>query len=934
MKKRAALLAFALIFCISSADIPVQAQKAGASEPEIAAENIGEISTVQMEIGEVSVEKTDGRTIYTEEVTEEIVDEEPDDEELVDGGDIEEADLPDEIRPVQNRINILPDVSQLRAMTQDEISEVYEEIMAISDILDALEEEDVDLSGLNMDRLLAAADFMNQQIMTLDDTVFVTIGDKQYTNFNQALKDVKEGDTIVLQTNFGISGSFVLGYSYSIDLNGHTLSCANTGAGSYIIGVLTGKSLTIKDSSDDKSGKITTTDGSICILSEGTVAVESGSIEGGTGFGIYVGNGGSAVVSGGSVSGTIGIVVPGENSSLKVENGNVTGTNHGIEVSGVGSNVAVCGGTIKGESYYGIAQFGGTVVVQGGEVSGNTGIYSRAYLENRSVDVKIKGGTISGAVYGIVSRDEGPGATVSITGGTISATGNTTGNEAGLCSTGAKTTISEEDGSVTISGPSGIVLFNYVGDDGTKNTGDDISSELTVNAGTITASNGFAISGNNQESAKTKVTINGGTINGEENSAIYWPMEGELTITGGMLIGGTGIEAKLGNIKISGGTITGTGEYTESTPMNGGSSPEGSALLLSAQMYGGNDSYYIESPDLKVEITGGTLVSQKGNAVTVYNCAPDDKANKQNASLTVSGSDTSLQSASGILVKVIAQQDQKVSCEGNSIVTDSGTQTKIQVYNEVSEAIIDTWYNADGTTSYYVNYYEKRTDAEEASENDENAVITGPVARIGDTYYDSLDQAFVNANSSDSIVLLVNIDETVNVTENTKAKLDLNGFSISALINNGTLVILDSSKTGTGTVTGDITNTGTLTLTGGRYDGSLTNTGGKITITGGSFAKDYSSYVISGYTMQSNNESRYTVVPVKTADSSGSNTASGKKKHHRSSEETTDSQSETVSQSVTSAQTGDTTNIIWPLLALLAAVLGIGGYSYFKWKKK
>lgn len=68
--------------------------------------------------------------------------------------------------------------------------------------------------------------------------------------------------------------------------------------------------------------------------------------------------------------------------------------------------------------------------------------------------------------------------------------------------------------------------------------------------------------------------------------------------------------------------ITGTGAWNEDKPENGGSSPEGSALLLSTQMYGQNAGQYITSPNLNVQLKGGSLVSTTGNAVTVYNAKP------------------------------------------------------------------------------------------------------------------------------------------------------------------------------------------------------------------------------------------------------------------------------------------------------------------------
>ena len=122
-------------------------------------------------------------------------------------------------------------------------------------------------------------------------------------------------------------------------------------------------------------------------------------------------------------------------------------------------------------------------------------------------------------------------------------------------------------------------------------------------------------------SAMSSAEITGGTLTSTaEGTGIYWPMEGELTIGGDAVVeGGTGIEAKMGTITIKdNATVTGTGEYLEGIPEGGGSQAEGSAVLASAQMYGASKRQYINSPDLTVNITSGTLTGTKGNAVTVY----------------------------------------------------------------------------------------------------------------------------------------------------------------------------------------------------------------------------------------------------------------------------------------------------------------------------
>lgn len=182
-----------------------------------------------------------------------------------------------------------------------------------------------------------------------------------------------------------------------------------------------------------------------------------------------------------------------------------------------------------------------------------------------------------------------------------------------------------------LEGVYGVDVFNY-----NNNKPGAVSSSVTITGGTVRATKYFALSGNNLQSAQSNVVITGGSLSAPADcTAIYWPMEGTLTIGGNATVtGGTAIEAKMGTITIKDqAVITGTGAWNEDEPENGGSSPEGSALLLSTQLYGGNEGQCIDSPKLTVQLSGGRLVSGKGNAVTVFNTGK----NGGPADVTVSG---------------------------------------------------------------------------------------------------------------------------------------------------------------------------------------------------------------------------------------------------------------------------------------------------------
>ena len=229
-----------------------------------------------------------------------------------------------------------------------------------------------------------------------------------------------------------------------------------------------------------------------------------------------------------------------------------------------------------------------------------------------------------------------------------------------------------------LEGVYGVDVFNY-----NNNESGAVSSSVTMTGGTVTATKYFALSGNNLQSAQSNVVITGGSLFAPADcTAIYWPMEGTLTIGGNATVtGGTAIEAKMGTITIKDqAVITGTGDWNENEPENGGSSPEGSALLLSTQLYGQNNGQFIGSPNLTVQLSGGRLVSGKGNAVTVYNTEKNDVL----ASLTVTGSQLDGQRTG---LKIISPNSAVTNSFVNHGLTSTSDKTTVSVTGGAAAAI-------------------------------------------------------------------------------------------------------------------------------------------------------------------------------------------------------------------------------------------------------
>ena len=284
--------------------------------------------------------------------------------------------------------------------------------------------------------------------------------------------------------------------------------------------------------------------------------------------------------------------------------------------------------------------------------------------------------------------------------------------------TGANTAVQIKGGSLTISdnavlsGKFGVTLFN----DAQDNEYGKTPASLKMTGGTIEATSGFALSGNNLQSAGCSAEITSGSLqqtSGE--TCIYWPMEGTLTIGGDAVVeGGSGIEVRMGTVTIQdGATILGTGAYLDDTPVSGQSQADGSAILISTEMYGDGENQFDESPDITVNIAGGKLESSNGNAVTVYNL---ETTEKQEAKVNIT--DGELQAASG---KAAVQVNMMEDCQteltttgtGENAIQTSGSSTTVTVSEDASQALV----GQGSASSYYTDVNDALENVSASSEN-------------------------------------------------------------------------------------------------------------------------------------------------------------------------------------------------------------------------
>ena len=331
-----------------------------------------------------------------------------------------------------------------------------------------------------------------------------------------------DGKVVELLSNVALTEKIVVkGSNVTLDLKGYTITGETTDPNtSFLIGVASDGNLTIQDTSESGTGKISANLAK-AILVNGILNLTGGTIEN---------------------SGEMGVLVTNKGSAMNMTGGSVTGAKTGIH-----------------------AQIYADVKISGGQVSSN-------------------GSDVNSGALTLIASD------------------------------------AEISGTAKLTGYTGIGLFNLDSANGVTNNPGATPSTVNISGGTIECAL-YAISGNCNQSATSVATITGGTLTASEETCIFWPMEGELNISDdAKIIGATGIEMKMGTLNVSGGIIEATGEYN-SIYNNNGTDSDGSAIKIVSELYGNVAGQYMNNPNISVNITGGSLISAKGNAVSLYNGA-------------------------------------------------------------------------------------------------------------------------------------------------------------------------------------------------------------------------------------------------------------------------------------------------------------------------
>ena len=293
---------------------------------------------------------------------------------------------------------------------------------------------------------------------------------------------------------------------------------------------------------------------------------------------------------------------------------------------------------------------------------------------------------------------------------------------------------------------------------------------LVFDGVTMTSNGGSGIE-TNGNNTNDSVTLKNSTLNVPNGFGIYFPSSGTLTIDNSTINAKTmGVQVCSGELNINAGSaITVSGDAVPKAE-NDGAIQDGAAISI------------VNRPGYKglsnIVITGGTFTAKAGNdAIKAY-----DWVNKVESTFT----------------------------KADLVAVSGGTFTKAVPAEYCADRFIPT-QNEDGTYGVKEGTY---------------------VAKIGEVGYETLAEAIAAATDGQTVMLLTRVAENVVIDADKNFTLDLNGFTLNggtgnknaAILNNGTLVITDSSAAKTGTIKRDdngivgetsyyvIRNLGTMTI--------------------------------------------------------------------------------------------------------------------------
>ena len=280
-------------------------------------------------------------------------------------------------------------------------------------------------------RLFAIALSLCMTLSLLPTAAFAAETERTVSTADELTTAIQEGGIVILGGNISVDKTIGTTKDVILDLNGHTLTgdlSQMKGANAVID--ITGLTLTIQDTSDRKNGKINSDEYGLSATENGTIVVNSGTVE--SGFAALSGNNTTGdmnfIVNGGVLTSTQSeaIYMPGQ-SKLEVNDGVINGgisarmgqiTINGGEINGmtgegdamsdywnysgsawIGDAIYIWGGTYTSNNQYGNTA---NVTINGGTINGKNHravvVYNIGNNYDQNVNVNIKGGEIDGSI--------------------------------------------------------------------------------------------------------------------------------------------------------------------------------------------------------------------------------------------------------------------------------------------------------------------------------------------------------------------------------------------------------------------------------------------------------------------------------------------------------------------------------------------------------
>jgi hypothetical protein len=442
--------------------------------------------------------------------------------------------------------------------------------------------------------------------------------------------------------NIGTSTAWFSDNWGSITLTGKITGSNSSNALMYIAGVINiDGNVSVTSTADITNTDSSSSANTIHHKSTGSLTINGGTVSATTGYAVWNNSTGSLTINGGTVSATTGYAVNNRsNGSVNISGGTVSAT-EGYAVDNYGA-VNITGGTVSATTGYAVNnRSNGSVNISGGTVQATTGIAVRSDVYGKitvSGTAKVtSANTTNGTIYLTNYNGSSTAVRLEISGGTVQNTANNL--NASTIYNVSTSAVSITGGTVSATGDSGMAVFNYStgavnisGGTVSATTGvavyNNSTGAVNISGGTVSATTGVAVRNYSgkitiSQAAGAATLITSANTNAAQGT-IYLAYETatavRLEITGGTVeITSSGNAVRndsWGAVNISGGTVSATGDsgravfnYSGSVNISGGT--------VSATGDRGRAEYNESTGS--VNISGGTVSSTGDSCCAVFN---------------------------------------------------------------------------------------------------------------------------------------------------------------------------------------------------------------------------------------------------------------------------------------------------------------------------